>query len=182
MNNLPSELVAHVLSFLSLPDRSRLALCSATLYEEKILEIQTCRALFAKRPAYLADIKNMVVKEMRKHGYSMTERPNGVIMAYNAEARQTMFMSEEIRITGLTRRTSVLHNGQVQAIYLDSGFLSKQSPIGECKYGAFYLTEKGPSIICNERREKRINRTMCSFAFVLICLVTLGLYFFDDRI
>lgn len=174
-------MIAHVLSFLSLPERARFSLCSLSLYEENIREVQTCRALFSTRPAYLVDIKSMVVKEMHKHGIVFTERPNGVIMAYNAQTRQTMFMGKNINISGLVRRTSILYNGQVQAIYIDSDYLSKNSPTGVCDYDAFYLTEKSPLVVYNERREKRINRTMCSCAFVLICLVSLAMYFFDDR-
>ncbi|QIN54607.1 putative membrane protein [Cedratvirus kamchatka] len=167
MNILPSELVAHVLSFLSLPDRARLALCFSGLYEENILEIQTCRALYYKRPPYLSRIKNMVIKEY-KEGF--TERPGGLLTIYNAELRQTIFMSVNLKLSGLSNQSHMLRKGQVRIFYLDPNHLTKHSPRGEqCDYGSLYLTEKSPRETFVEEQERKSMRTLLLMIFLFIC-------------
>ncbi|SPN79885.1 Transmembrane domain-containing protein [Cedratvirus Zaza IHUMI] len=183
MNSLAAENVAHILSFLSPLDVVRFSLCSFHIYEENRLLIESYRALQHKRPPYLDCIKSIVIKEYHKNGIRFTERPGGLLTIYNAELRQTIFMSENLKVTGLggtdsdecmQRKTCTLRKGQVAMVYLDADCLTKNSPTGErCDYGSLYITEKSPKETYIEERGRKFTRISIAVNFIMACIFCL---------
>ncbi|SOB73932.1 hypothetical protein BQ9231_00049 [Cedratvirus lausannensis] len=191
MDSLAAENIAHILSFLSPLDVVRFSLCSFQIYEENRLLIESYRALQHKRPPYLDCIKSIVIKEYHKNGIRLTERPGGLLTIYNAELRQTIFMSENLKLSGgdtrsgegdihsgsgVQRQTCTLRKGQVAMVYLDAICLTKNSPTGErCDYGSLYITEKSPRETYIEERGRKFTRTSIAVNFVMACVFCLFL-------
>ncbi|SHO33592.1 TM helix domain unknown function [Cedratvirus A11] len=135
MNSLAAENIAHILSFLSPLDLVRFSLSSFQLYEENRLLIESYRALQHKRPPYLECIKSIVIKEYYKNGIRFTERPGGLLTIYNAELRQTIFMSVNLKLAGLGDTRSGLGDTRSGLGDTRSGLGDTRSGLGDTRSG-----------------------------------------------
>jgi hypothetical protein len=188
MNSLPPEIIAHVLSFLSPTDLTRFSLSSFQIYQENRLLLESYRALFSKRPAYLRHIKRSEVTKQTIDGTEVWQRPDGLTTSYKQALRQTIFLRAlfelEFKKLSLPRgEVFFLQTGQTRIAYADSICLNKYNTRGELTLcSALYITDKSPKETYLEEQDTKIIKFNLIVIVVVICVLSLLILHDSHRI